>query len=32
VTAITATGTALVLAVGGLHVLRGELSVGHFSW
>jgi ATP-binding cassette subfamily B protein len=29
VTAITATGTALVLAVGGLHVLRGELSVGH---
>jgi ATP-binding cassette, subfamily B, bacterial len=29
VTAITLTGTALVLAVGGLHVLRGELSVGH---
>ena len=28
VTAITLTGTALVLAVGGLHVLRGELTVG----
>jgi ATP-binding cassette subfamily B protein len=29
VTAITLTGTALVLAIGGLHVLRGELSIGH---
>jgi ATP-binding cassette subfamily B protein/subfamily B ATP-binding cassette protein MsbA len=29
VTAITLTGTALVLAVGGLHVLSGQLSVGH---
>jgi ATP-binding cassette, subfamily B, bacterial len=29
VTAITLTGTALVFAVGGLHVLHGELSVGH---
>jgi len=29
VTAITLTGTALVLGVGGLHVLRGQLSVGH---
>ena len=29
VAAITLTGTALVLAIGGLHVLRGELSVGH---
>jgi ATP-binding cassette subfamily B protein/subfamily B ATP-binding cassette protein MsbA len=28
VTAITLTGTALVLAVGGLHVLRGELTIG----
>ena len=28
VAAITLTGTALVLTVGGLHVLRGELSVG----
>ena len=28
VTAITLTGTALVLAVGGLHVLAGQLSVG----
>ena len=28
VTAITLTGTALVLAVGGLHVLRGTLTVG----
>ncbi len=28
VTAITLGGTALVLAVGGLHVLRGELTVG----
>ncbi len=28
VTAITLTGTALVLGVGGLHVLRGELTVG----
>ncbi|MEQ1575395.1 MAG: ABC transporter ATP-binding protein [Vicinamibacterales bacterium] len=28
VTAITLGGTALVLAVGGVHVLRGELSVG----
>jgi ABC-type multidrug transport system fused ATPase/permease subunit len=29
VTAITLTGTALVLIVGGLHVLSGELTVGH---
>ena len=29
VTAITAIGTALVLAVGGLHVIAGELSIGH---
>jgi ATP-binding cassette, subfamily B, bacterial len=29
VTAITLTGTAMVLAIGGLHVIRGELSVGH---
>ncbi|MEQ1759846.1 MAG: ABC transporter ATP-binding protein [Vicinamibacterales bacterium] len=28
VTAITLTGTALVLGVGGLHVLRGELTIG----
>lgn len=28
VTAITMSGTALVLGVGGLHVLRGELTVG----
>ncbi len=28
VSAITLTGTALVLGVGGLHVLRGELTVG----
>ena len=28
VTAITLSGTALVVAVGGLHVLRGELTVG----
>jgi ABC-type multidrug transport system fused ATPase/permease subunit len=28
VTAITLSGTALVLAVGGMHVLRGELTVG----
>jgi ATP-binding cassette subfamily B protein len=28
VTAITLSGTALVLAVGGIHVLRGELTVG----
>jgi ABC-type multidrug transport system fused ATPase/permease subunit len=28
VTAITLTGTALVLTVGGLHVLQGELSAG----
>src|SRR4029450_12813825 len=28
VTAITLTGTALVLGVGGLHVLQGELTVG----
>jgi ABC-type multidrug transport system fused ATPase/permease subunit len=28
VTAITLTGTALVLAVGGLHVLEGQLSIG----
>src|SRR3954463_9586366 len=28
VTAITMTGTALVLAVGGMHVLEGQLSVG----
>ena len=28
VSAITMSGTALVLAVGGLHVLRGELSIG----
>ena len=28
VTAITLTGTSLVLAVGGMHVLRGELTVG----
>jgi ABC-type multidrug transport system fused ATPase/permease subunit len=28
VTAITLSGTALVLAVGGLHVLRGELTIG----
>lgn len=28
VTAITLTGTACVLGVGGLHVLRGELTVG----
>jgi ATP-binding cassette, subfamily B, bacterial len=29
VAAITMTGTALVLAVGGLHVLRGDLTIGH---
>jgi ATP-binding cassette, subfamily B, bacterial len=28
VTAITLSGTALVLAVGGMHVLRGDLTVG----
>ena len=28
VAAITLTGTALVVTVGGLHVLRGELTVG----
>lgn len=28
VTAITLSGTALVLGIGGLHVLRGELTVG----
>jgi ATP-binding cassette subfamily B protein/subfamily B ATP-binding cassette protein MsbA len=28
VTAITLTGTALVLAVGGIHVLRGQLTLG----